>query len=163
MERTNQILTHCVIDACLATYRRIHLGKQGGGYLNKVCTAQETGGSKTRHVADDSATERNKEALSFMSIVQCRIQDLLHRPHVFMLLSGWELHLGQTLGLPQCAFQHRGMMGPNLIIRDQYYAAPRCPRLPLGGITEQTAPYFNRITPLKRVRCQVDANIVEKL
>ena len=43
---TDQVLAADVIDAGLAAHRRIHLGQQGGGHLDEVDAALETGGGE---------------------------------------------------------------------------------------------------------------------
>ena len=56
-----------MVDAGLATDRRIHHGQQGGGHLHHGDAPQPGGGSETRHVADDAAAEGHNQrtALQF--------------------------------------------------------------------------------------------------
>ena len=63
----DQVLAARMVDAGLATDRRIHHGQQGGGHLHHGDAPQPGGGGETGHVADDAAAEGHDQrtALQF--------------------------------------------------------------------------------------------------
>ena len=59
-----------MVDACLPANRGIHLSKQRGWHLDKVCAAQKSGGRKARNVTDHTTTQSNEDSASFMLFFQ---------------------------------------------------------------------------------------------
>ena len=102
VEGAYHVFAQRVVDAGLATDRRIDLRQQRGGQLHKRHAAHETGRGKAGHVADHPATERKQHCLTVASLAQQGVKNQVQGLPGLVLLAIGQHHF---LNLPVLALQ----------------------------------------------------------
>ena len=152
VEGAYHVLAQRVVDAGLATDRRIDLRQQRGGQLHKRHAAHETGRGKAGHVADHPATERKQHRLTVASLAQQGVKNQVQGLPGLVLLAIGQHHL---LNLPVLSLQRAAQAlqverGHRRIGDDQGLAGLWQVGVGLR-LTNQAAANQNRVTALRQV------------
>jgi hypothetical protein len=92
VKRPDHVLAHWMIDACLATDRRIHLREQRRRNLDKRHASHVAGGGESCHVTHHPAAKRVHDRLAIAAVLQQRIEDQVERFPILVRLSVREHH-----------------------------------------------------------------------
>ena len=94
----DHVLAQRVVDGGFATHRRIHLGQQRGGHLDKGHTAHVAGGGEARHVAHHTTAQRHEHGLAVTAAGEQVVKDEVEREPVLVLFAVGQQH-GADLGV----------------------------------------------------------------
>ena len=92
VKRANHVLAHGVIDGRFAAHGRIDLRQQRCGHLNKGHASHETGGSKARHIADNTTAQCKQNCFAIASTTEQGVKNKVQCDPIFVCLAIWQLN-----------------------------------------------------------------------
>ena len=136
MECAHDVLDAAEVDCGLASYGRIHLGEQRGGYVVIIYAPHVAGGGKACHVSDDSPSNGHHRIAPGEPPVQQRLENELRSGEGFAGLAAGD---GEDTAAGASRKDGRGILRRHALIGYDQILASVAEKAP--GIPEDTLSY----------------------